>query len=120
MTNNLKNSGLATQFGQPNGNDNTKGGTKKGKTTTTIIKELLKSKVNLFSNNEDYKGLDVNTALAVELISMAFHKSNKPAEKLNAIKEILDRIEGKPKQSIGFEINEIKPIETIRLAPRKE
>jgi len=81
---------------------------------------LLKGNVKMFSKNEDYLGLDVNTALAIELISMAFHKESKPADKLNAIKEILDRIEGKPKQSIGFEINEIKPIETIRLAPRKE
>ena len=39
---------------------------------------------------------------------------------IRAIQMIMEQFDGKPKQSIGFEINEIKPIETIRLAPRKE
>ena len=71
-----------------------------GKRASTIIKELLEGDAVSFTDNKDYKELDGNTALAVELITMAFSKDNKPNEKLNAIKEILDRIEGKPQQNV--------------------
>jgi len=32
---------------------------------------------------------------------------------------VLDQIEGKPRQSIEFDLSEIKPIKTIRLPPRE-
>ena len=113
---NLKGMGKATQFGMPNGNDNAKGGTKKGKRISTIIKDLLDTNAAAFSDNIDYKNLDTNTALAVELITMAFHKDNSTKDKLNAIKEILDRVDGKPKQSFDFDVSEVKPLITRRFS----
>lgn len=104
--NNLKN-GVKFGFGQ----DPTKGGHPKGKRVSTIIKELLNSDISVF--NKKLKGMDANRALAIELITMAFHKENSPKEKLSAIKEILDRIEGKPKQDIAFSNVEIKPTKYI-------
>ena len=76
------------------------GGAKKGKRTTTIIKELLKMDVSKFSTNKDLKGLDVQSALAVQLFALAFKDTESSKDKLNAIKEILDRTEGKATQHV--------------------
>jgi len=38
---------------------------------------------------------------------------------LKALQMVLDQIEGKPRQSIGFDLGEIKPNKTIRLPPRE-
>ena len=75
------------------------GGRKKGKAVTTIIKELLSKNASQFSKNKDYAKLKGNEALAVELIAIAFNKDNSANEKLSAIKEILDRTEGKAVQT---------------------
>jgi len=99
---NFKGRGKATQFG--NGQPTNRGGAPEGKRISTILKELLEGSAVRFSDNEDYKKLDTNTALEVELIVMAFHKNNSPKDKLNAIKEILDRTEGKTKQSIVLKL----------------
>jgi len=104
MSNNFSNQ---VKFGQ--GQDNTKGGAPKGKRVSTIIKDLLGGNAKAFSKNKDYKELDGNTAMAVELITMAFDKDNTSKDKLSAIKEIMDRIEGK---SIQHQIIEEKQIVT--------
>lgn len=95
-----KNIGKETRF--PN-NDPTKGGAPKGKRLSTIIKELLDTDISNFS--ETLQGMDANKALAIELITMAFHKENTVKDKLSAIKEILDRIDGKPNQSTDITSN---------------
>jgi len=93
------------KFGK--GQDPTKGGHPKGKRVSTIIKELLDTDISNFSDS--LEGMETNKALAVELIAMAFHKDNTAKDKLSAIKEILDRIEGKPKQELETTITEVKP-----------
>ena len=78
-------------------------GSPKGKRTSTIIKEMLQGDVSKFSDNADVKGLDTNTAIVVKLIGIVFHNDTTNRDKLNAIREILDRTEGKPLQSIDIE-----------------
>ena len=95
------------EFGK--GQDPTKGGAPKGKRVSTIIKDLLTGNAKAFSKNKDYLELDGNTAMAVELITMAFDKDNTSKDKLSAIKEIMDRIEGK---SIQHQIIEEKKLVT--------
>ena len=115
---NFKGNTKATQFG--NGQPTNKGGTKKGKRISTILKELLQGDAKRFSKNEDYNKLNTNTAIAIELIAMVFHKDSHPKDRLNAIREILDRVEGKPKQNLfDFDASEIKPI-TYRRATKED
>jgi len=38
---------------------------------------------------------------------------------LKALQMVLDQIDGRPKQSIGFELGDIKPLETLRLTQEK-
>jgi len=102
------------KFGQ--GQPTNKGGAPKGKRISTIIKELLSGSAKNFSKNKHFQKLDGNTALATELVLMAFSKDDNSRDKLNAIKEILDRIEGKSvqhniieekKQITGIDIKEV-------------
>lgn len=86
------------RFGE--GQPTNKGGAPKGKRISTIIKELLNDDISKFK--PELEGMDGNTALATELITMAFHKDNSTKDKLSAIKEILDRIEGKSMQNIDM------------------
>ena len=96
---NIKNEGV--KFGQ--GQDPTKGGHPKGKRISTIIKELLEKSITTYKPDAEDKKLSANEGLAVELITMAFGKDK---DKLNAIKEILDRIEGKAIQTNVIESKE--------------
>jgi len=110
---NLKEIGKNTQF--PNNPINKKGAPK-GKRVSTILKELLDVDISTFDKTK--KGMNVNQALAVELLAMAFHSDNTPSEKINAIKTILERIEGKPQQSIEIgqaeqKVINIKPIHWV-------
>ena len=95
------------KFGQ--GQDPTKGGNVKGKRVSTILKELLGKSAKEFSKNKHFENLDGNTALAMEMVLMAFSKDDSSRDKLSAIKEILDRIEGK---SIQHQIIEEKKLVT--------
>lgn len=86
------------KFGE--GQDPTKGGAPKGKRITTILKEILNqdiSKIGL-KDVDLPNGVDGNKAIAIELLTIAFSKDHK--DKLSAIKEILDRNEGKVTQPI--------------------
>jgi len=82
-------------------------GAPKGKRISTIIKELLNGNADKFSKDKALKGLDGNSAIAVELITMAFSKDDSSRDKLSAIKEILDRIEGKSVQHNVVETKEV-------------
>lgn len=97
MSDNLLKGNPATQF--PN-NDPTKGGAPKGKRITTILKELLGKDSTEIGIDNLPEGMDGNKALALELLTIAFSKKSKDNDKLSAIKEILDRMEGKPTQSV--------------------
>jgi hypothetical protein len=109
MIENLKGKGV--KFGE--GQSTNKGGSPKGKRIATILKELLGKNAKEFSKNKAFVDLDGNTALAMELVLMAFSKDDSPRDKLNAIKEILDRIEGKSVQHNIIE--EKKPITGIQI-----
>lgn len=95
MSKNLLRGNPDTQFPK---NDPTKGGAPKGKRITTILKELLSKETSEIGINDLPQGIDGNKALALELLKIAFDKNSK--DKLSAIKEILDRMEGKPTQVI--------------------
>ena len=84
--------------------DAKKGGAKKGKRVKTVLAELL--------NNPSKKlkdlipdDLEPTEAIALELLSIAFSKDVNTNVKLNAIKVIMDRIDGKPIQSINQRIS---------------
>ena len=87
------------------------GGAPKGKRVSTILKNLLDGNLDDIIDNPMLKGKEGNEALAVQLLSLAFHKDSGSNEKLSAIKEILDRIEGKPKQEIEQTNIDIQPLQ---------
>ncbi len=77
-------------------------GAPKGKRVSTIIKEILE-RGDLSLIREDLKDFDDGkTALAVELLIIAFSNSDeiKTSDKLTAIKEVLDRTDGKATQTV--------------------
>jgi len=84
----------ATQFSSDNQPE--KRGRPKGRrNVATVLKELLATQ------DENMGGVgDFGSPIAKMLIQIAFHKKSNNNEKLKAIKEILDRIEGLPDQNV--------------------
>ena len=85
----------ATQFSKDNQPE--KRGRPKGRrNVATVLKELLAS------HDTNMGGVgDFGSPIAKMLIQIAFHKDSNNNEKLKAIKEILDRIEGLPDQNVN-------------------
>lgn len=81
------------------GQDPTKGGRPKGKTLKTVLAEILENPTKRLKELLP-EGTTGRESLALELLSIAFSKTSKDNDKLAAIKEILDRMEGKAKQEI--------------------
>jgi hypothetical protein len=92
-------------------------GAPKGKRVSTIMKEMLSMKITEFfpSYATEIKGLTINQALSLELMKIAFGEEKKDGDRMTAVKEILDRIEGKaiqknvindPKDIKGITFNE--------------
>ena len=98
---NLKGVREATQFPH---NDPTNGGHPKGKRITTILKEILSQDISSLNIKglDIPEGIDGNKAIALELMAIAFDKKHK--DKLSAIKEILDRMDGKVTQPLDLEV----------------
>ena len=61
--------------------------------------------------------MPTSESLAMKLLQIANRGKNTTT--LKAIQIVLDQIDGRPKQSIGFELGDIKPLENIRLPPRE-
>lgn len=97
---NPENLNNGVKFGE--GQDPTKGGAPKGKRITTILKELLGKEASTIGIKGLPEGMDGNKALAIELLTIAFNKDHK--DKLSAIKEILDRNDGKVTQPLDLEV----------------
>jgi len=72
-----------------------KKGAPKGQRLSTLLNKLIEEKSSTLGLNFD-NDITGKEALALELLSIAFGKDVKPSDKLSAIKEIFDRIEGKP------------------------
>lgn len=72
-------------------------GAPKGKRMSTILREMLESGVKINGQKKDKE------ALAKELFTIAFSEKTPARAKLKAIEQILDRIEGKPTQTIKTE-----------------
>lgn len=97
--------GKATQFGQPNGNDNTKGGRKPG--IKKEIEQLLeksgqmvipsKQVIEIKDNGDVVIKLPTKNAIALKYISWAMSNKNKGADMLAKLQEMVD---GKAKQSV--------------------
>ena len=85
----------ATRFSSENQPE--KRGRPKGRrNVATVLKELLATQ------DENMGGVgDFGSPIAKMLIQIAFHKNSNNTEKLKAIKEILDRIEGLPDQNLN-------------------
>ena len=85
-----------TQFTSENQPE--KRGRPKGRrNVATVLKELLSTQdVNLGGEG------DFGSPIAKMLIKIAFSKDSNNNEKLKAIKEILDRIEGLPDQNVNL------------------
>ena len=85
----------ATRFSSTN--QPKKNGRPKGRrNVATVLKELLAS------HDTNMGGVgDFGSPIAKMLIQIAFHKDSNNNEKLKAIKEILDRIEGLPDQNVN-------------------
>lgn len=100
--------GEGTQFGK--GQDPTKGGAPEGKRISTILKEILSKEASEIGIENLPTGMDGNKAIAIELLSVAFDKKHK--DKLSAIKEILDRVDGKVSQPVENTIKGDVPIDS--------
>jgi len=86
------------------------GGAPKGKRVSTVLKELLETDISLFSDK--LQGMDTRQALATELFAIVFHKDAEVKDKMSAIKEILDRTEGKAMQEVKTEVTtKIEPLQ---------
>ena len=84
----------ATQFSSDNQPE--KRGRPKGRrNVATVLKELLATQDTNMGGVGDF-----GSPIAKMLIQIAFHKDSNNNEKLKAIKEILDRIEGMPEQNV--------------------
>ena len=83
-----------------------KSGAPKGKRVSTILKELLEKDLSALGVVDAPEGMDGNKALALQLLTIAFHKDSNQRDKISAITQILDRIEGKATQQI--EVKEVK------------
>ena len=85
----------ATRFSSTNQPE--KNGRPKGRrNVATVLKELLSTQ----DTNMGGEG-DCRSPIAKMLIRIAFHKVSNNNEKVKAIKEILDRIEGLPDQNVN-------------------
>tara|TARA_R100000656_G_scaffold68581_1_gene51680 strand:+ start:46 stop:426 length:381 start_codon:yes stop_codon:yes gene_type:complete len=89
----------ATQFSSTN--QPKKNGRPKGRrNVATVLKELLATQDTNMGGVGDF-----GSPIAKMLIQIAFHKDSNNNEKLKAIKEILDRIEGLPDQNVNVSAN---------------
>ena len=85
----------ATQFSKDNQPE--KRGRPKGrKNVATVLKDLLSSQDKTLGGEGDF-----GSPIAKMLIKIAFSQDSNNNEKLRAIKEILDRIEGLPDQNVN-------------------
>ena len=85
----------ATRFSSENQPE--KRGRPKGRrNVATVLKELLATQDTNMGGAGDF-----GSPIEKMLIQIAFHKDSNNNEKLKAIKEILDRIEGLPDQNVN-------------------
>tara|TARA_R100000231_G_scaffold85439_1_gene64893 strand:+ start:1025 stop:1366 length:342 start_codon:yes stop_codon:yes gene_type:complete len=85
----------ATQFSSTNQPDK-RGRPKGSRNVATVLKELLSTQDTNMGGVGDF-----GSPIAKMLIQIAFSKDSNNNEKLKAIKEILDRIEGLPEQNVN-------------------
>jgi len=87
-----------------------KGGAPKGERMSTKLKKLLSKDASLI--DLDLKGLSIDDALILQLVSIGLDKTSDNKEKMTAIKEILDRTEGKAMQETKSEVTtKIEPLQ---------
>jgi hypothetical protein len=106
---NFKGKGKIHQFSSTNQPPKGSTGPKKGKRLTTILKEMLQKDAGTI--NPALKGLKTNEALMLEILNIALREDSETKNKLAAIKDIFDRVDGKAKQEVEQTINTIKPLD---------
>tara|TARA_R100000655_G_scaffold102925_1_gene149023 strand:+ start:1987 stop:2319 length:333 start_codon:yes stop_codon:yes gene_type:complete len=89
----------ATQFSSENQPEN-RGRPKGRRNVATVLRELLASQDSNMGGEGDF-----GSPIAKMLIKIAFSGDSNNNEKLKAIKEILDRIEGLPDQNVNVSAN---------------
>ena len=78
-------------------------GAPEGKRITTILKHILDN--DMAKVREDLKGKNGNEVTAIELLKIALSRDAKDSDKLSALKEIMDRVDGKPTQPVDISDN---------------
>ena len=76
---------------------------------------------NVIRINEDGSitiKIPTSESLVLKLLQIA--SSGKNSNTLKAIQMIFDRLDGRPRQTMDFEMKEIRPMETIRREPKTE
>ncbi|MEL6305773.1 MAG: hypothetical protein AAFO07_32160 [Bacteroidota bacterium] len=104
--NSLQNLKKGVRFGE--GQSRKGNGRPKGKSLNTILKEILSEDFSEFSDDFP-EGMEGNYAVALELIGIAFSKNHK--DKLGAIKEILNRVDGRVTQTVETSLKGSIPLE---------
>lgn len=101
--------GIATRFGQPGGNDNTKGG--RNPSIRNQLKELLKKKGELLIDKKDVKQINEDGSVLIKLptemqLALKLNNwamSNKGVDSIKALQMLVEQIDGKPDQSINLQ-----------------
>ena len=83
--------------------------------------ELLIEKKDVVKINKDGSVIlkvPTQMQIALRLKQLAMGKADNTT--IKAIQMIMEQFDGKPRQMIGFEIQDIKPLQTIRLPAREK
>jgi len=100
----LKKNSVGTQFSSEN--QPLRSGHPKGKRVSTILKETMDMDISQI--DKELSGMNINKALALKLVAIALNKKSNDNDKLKAIKEIIDRTEGKATQHVDL-VKKIEP-----------
>ena len=81
---------------------------------------LIQSKDVVKINKDGSVILKVPTQMQIALRLKQLAMGKADSTTIKAIQMIMEQFDGKPRQMIGFEIQDIKPLQTIRLPARKD
>ena len=82
------------------------------------IEIKAKNVIRINENGSVSIKIPTSESLVLKLLQIA--SSGKNSNTLKAIQMIFDRLDGRPRQTMEFEMTEIRPMETIRREPKTE
>jgi len=80
------------------------------------IEIKAKNVIRINENGSVSIKIPTSESLVLKLLQIA--SSGKNSNTLKAIQMIFDRLDGRPRQTMDFDVTEIRPMETIRRDPK--